>query len=79
VRNNDLIEESTMGRYRQDLNTATKQELARIPGITDEVAEAIVQYRKSRGSIQTFDELVDVHGITRSHINHLKPWLRIGG
>ena len=66
-----------MATYKPDLNTATKEELERIPDISEETAEAIIRYRKEKGCIADFDELMNVDGITQSHIDHLRPWMRI--
>jgi competence protein ComEA len=67
----------TRHRYIPDFNTATKEELERIPGITEDLAETIVHYRDDRGGIRDFEELMNADGITQDTINRLKPWLTI--
>lgn len=65
-------------RYVPDLNEATKEELERIPGISEDIAEAIVQFRDDHGGIRDFEELMNAEGITQNHIDHLRPWMTIG-
>lgn len=67
----------TKHRYIPDFNSATIGELERIPGISDEIAEAIIQYRDDRGGIRDFEELMNVDGVTQDHITRLKPWMTI--
>ncbi len=62
----------------QDLNKVTKEELIRIPGISEEAADAILRYRAARGGIRNLSELENAEGVTRSHIDHLRPWVSIG-
>ena len=64
-------------RYIPDFNTATKEELARIPGISEDIAEAIIQYRDDRGGIRDFEELMNADGITLDTRNPLRPWMTI--
>jgi len=71
------LAEAIMQRYMPDFNTVTKEELERIPGITEEAAEAIIDYRDEKGGIDDFEELLNIDGITRNHIHRLQPWLRI--
>ncbi|MGE5296192.1 MAG: ComEA family DNA-binding protein [Solirubrobacterales bacterium] len=65
-------------KHIPDFNAATKEELERIPGISDEIAEAIIQYRDGRGGIRDFEELMNADEITRDHINRLRSYMRIG-
>lgn len=47
-----------------NLNKASVDEISNIEGITNETAQAIVDYRKSKkGEIQSLDELSGLNGI----------------
>lgn len=41
-----------------NVNTATKKELANVPGISKELAQLIVQYRKEEGPIESWDTVL---------------------
>ena len=46
-----------------DLNTATAEELAELPGIGPELAKRIVAYRTEHGAFAATEELMKVSGI----------------
>jgi len=46
-----------------NVNTATKAELAELPGIGETKAEAIVTYRQSHEDFNTLQDLNNVNGI----------------
>ena len=46
-----------------DLNAATPEELAQLPGIGEELARRIVEYRESSGPFETAEQLMEVPGI----------------
>ncbi len=60
-----------------DLNTATPTQLATIPGIGATLAARIVEVRERDGAYETFDELLDVAGMTASRLARAEPYLRI--
>ena len=55
-----------------DLNSATEDEIATLPGIGPSKARAIVEYRAERGAIRTLEELDDVPGIGPATIANLR-------
>ena len=62
---------------RLELNHASANELAMVPGISRELAERIVAHRKRRGGFSRLDDLVAVKGIGPATIRRLRPHLKI--
>lgn len=60
-----------------DLNLATVEELAKIPGINKELAQAIVDYRKKTGDIQALTELLKIKGFNRDLLRKMKPYINL--
>ena len=46
-----------------NINTATAEELTKLPGIGEKKAEAIVEYRNLHGAFASTDELLNISGI----------------
>ena len=61
-----------------DLNTATAEELARLPGIGEVLAERILRYREENGPFQTAEELLNVPGIGEKKLEALRPEVTVG-
>jgi competence protein ComEA len=60
-----------------DLNLATKQELAELPGIGDTVAERVIAYREENGDFQKIEEIMNVKGIGEKTFLKLKDNLTV--
>lgn len=60
-----------------DVNTASAQMLATVPGIGTTVAARIVQIRESDGAFATLDELLDVAGMTQTKLDRARAYLRV--
>ncbi|MHB2017067.1 MAG: helix-hairpin-helix domain-containing protein [Candidatus Xenobia bacterium] len=60
---------------RVDVNTATADDLAQVPGLSDALAQRIVEYRTRYGALRTLDELRQIPGLKRRYrkaARHLK-------
>jgi competence protein ComEA len=60
-----------------DVNTAPAEALASVPGIGAIVAARIVEIRERDGAFATFDELLDVAGMTQSRLDRALPFLHL--
>ena len=61
----------------ENVNSATAAELATVPGIGKTLAARIVDVRERDGAFATFDELLDVAGMTAARLARAEPYLRI--
>ena len=62
-----------------NINTATVEELAQIPLITPELAQAIVAYREEVGDFQFVEELLLVEGFDRKLFLRVQPFFILEG
>lgn len=60
-----------------DVNAASADELATVPGIGATLAARIVEVRERDGAYSTFDELLDVAGMSASRLARAEPYLHI--
>jgi competence protein ComEA len=60
-----------------DVNTASVDALASVPGIGATVAARIVEIRERDGAFTSFDELLDVAGVTQSRLDRALPFLHL--
>ena len=60
-----------------NVNTATQQELAAVPGLNADLAKAIVQYREEMGDFMSIDELADVPGMDKEALDAAREALRV--
>jgi type II secretory pathway component PulK len=71
---------------RVNLNTAPKAVLVRVPGMTGEIADAIVDWRAERAlgesrdrAFEVLEELLLVEGMTDEVLQAVRPWVTIYG
>ena len=60
-----------------DLNSATKAELMKLPGVGEKTADAIIEYRDDVGGVLSVDELISVKGIGEKKLEAMKPYITI--
>ena len=61
--------------YPIDVNHATKEELMGIPGVGEETAQKILDYRQRKGEIFRMEELLAVEGIGEKTLSQLEEYL----
>jgi competence protein ComEA len=60
-----------------NVNTATAEELQRLPGIGPVLARRIVAHRERQGLYRRLDDLLEVEGVGRKLLRRLEPALRL--
>ncbi len=77
-----LARGSTARRVRKavtvvDLNHANAVDLIAVPGIGATIAARIVAVRERDGPYTTYDQLLDVAGMTQARLDRAQPYLRL--
>lgn len=62
-----------------DLNTATVEQLATVPGLGPARAKRIVAHRSEHGAFENVDALSTIKGFARSTLAEATPWLTTRG
>ena len=65
--------EGGLGEVRIPLNIADEDQLMRIEGMTEELAEAIVEYRENEGFFKKPEDLLKVPGLDQEIYDQLDP------
>jgi competence protein ComEA len=60
-----------------NLNSATKSELTKLPGIGEKTAEAIIKLREKMGKFWKLEDLKKVKGIGHKKFEKIKPYIFI--
>jgi competence ComEA-like helix-hairpin-helix protein len=60
-----------------DLNTATSEQLQRLPGVGPVTAQRILDYRKKSGPFQSVDDLLAVKGFSTKRLDKVKPYVMV--
>jgi competence protein ComEA len=60
-----------------NLNTASVEELDRLPGIGPRTAQAIVDHRLKHGPFRRLEDLLNVPGIGPATLERIRPWVTV--
>ncbi len=61
--------------FKVNINTATKEELMKLPGIGEQMAERIIQHRKVYGEFRRVEDIMNVKGIGQKKFEKIKRYL----
>jgi len=61
-----------------NINTATAQELAQLPGIGPSTAQKIVEYRQQIGKFTSIEQLLDVPRVGTLTLQRITPYITLG-
>ena len=59
-----------------DINTASAEELQRLPGVGPKMADKIIDYRMQVGEFRSASDLTNVGGIGEKKLAKMAPFLR---
>lgn len=62
---------------RINLNTASRTELERLPGIGEGLAARIVEHRERHGAFRRVEHLIIVRGISQRRFEALRPFVTV--
>ncbi len=60
-----------------NLNTATAEQLATIPGVGAKTAERIIEYRQKNGAFKKVEDLMNVSGVGEKSFLKMKPLITV--
>lgn len=63
------------GRVLVDINTADEEMLMDLPGVGEEIARRIVEYREQNGPFANVDELLRVSGIGKAKLEGMRDMI----
>lgn len=77
LKNNDVIILYPITDNRISINQANLEELIELPGIGENIAQRIIEYRNENGFFQKLEDIMLVKGIKQSIFNKIKDFIRL--
>ena len=62
-----------------NINTADLEQLQRLPGIGEVLAQRIIAYRDKNGPFKSISELTNVEGIGLERLDKIMDYITLGG
>lgn len=70
-------EEDSTESTKININTATKEELVKLPGIGEGKAESIISYREENGGFKSIEDIMLIGGIKEAIFNRIKDYIKV--
>jgi competence protein ComEA len=61
-----------------DINQASEEDFAKLPGVGPELARRIVAFREKHGPFRRVEDLLVIRGIGHKKWRKMRPYLRVG-
>lgn len=66
-------------QQKVNINTASLEELQRLPRVGPQIAQRIIDYRNEHGNFKRIEDIMKVRGIGERTFNQLKDLITVGG
>jgi len=73
----EMLDAQEVDDGKINLNTASKEDLMRLPGIGESKAESIIEYRELNGKFQAVEDVMEIPGIKEGLFNKMKNYIKI--
>ena len=60
-----------------NINTATVEQLTKLPGVGETLAQKIVEFRQANGHFRRCEYLMLIDGIGEKRFREIKPYIRV--
>jgi competence ComEA-like helix-hairpin-helix protein len=60
-----------------NINTSSAKALGRLPGVSAEIAQAIIECRQTKGPFTTLNELLQVKGVDAATLKRIEPYITV--
>jgi len=70
-------ENNSSEAIKVNINTATSEELQKLPGVGESIANRIITYRKENGKFSKIEDLTNVSGIGDAKFNNIKSYIYV--
>lgn len=73
----DSVRSSDSSRLQLNINTVSVFQLQCVPGLNQELAANIVDYRQKKGNFKSIDDLIKVKGMDKIRLSGIKSYLNL--